>query len=167
MQEKERKGILTATGAEQKLKRLAYEIAEHNADEKELVLAGIAGNGELLAAKLQDVLKTIMKVPVLLLTISINKKNPLDARFQEGTDLNEKVVIVVDDVSNTGRTLLYALKPVLSFLPRKIQSLVLVERSHKLYAIQPDFVGLSLATTMQEHIVVEMKGKEIAGAFLE
>ena len=77
-----------------------------------------------------------------------------------------QVIIVVDDVSNTGKTLLYAFKPFLQYQPKKIQTLVLVERSHKLFAVQPDYVGLSVATTLQEHISVETKDDEITGAWL-
>jgi pyrimidine operon attenuation protein/uracil phosphoribosyltransferase len=72
----------------------------------------------------------------------------------------------VDDVSNTGKTLLYALKPFLSAQPKKIQTLVLVERSHKLFSIQPDYVGLSINTTLQEHISVQVSEGEIEGAWL-
>ena len=80
--------------------------------------------------------------------------------------MNERVVIIVDDVADTGRTMLYALKPFLDTHPRKIQTLVLVERSHKLFPIQNDYVGLSLTTTLQEHIAVETEGGEIRGAWL-
>ncbi len=82
-------------------------------------------------------------------------------------DMNDKVVIIVDDVVNSGKTLLYALKPFLSFHPKKIQTLVLVERTHKMFPVTSDYVGLSLATTLQENIVVEVDGNEIAGAYME
>lgn len=67
---------------------------------------------------------------------------------------------MVDDVANTGKTMYYALKPVMEFSPRKVQVAVLVDRQHKLFPVSSDFVGLSLNTTMQEHIRVELvKGK--------
>ena len=75
--------------------------------------------------------------------------------------------MLVDDVANSGRTLLYDLKPFLQTYPKKIQTLVLVERSHKLFPVQTDFVGLSISTTIQEHIIVETNGDEIAGAWLQ
>jgi pyrimidine operon attenuation protein / uracil phosphoribosyltransferase len=82
-------------------------------------------------------------------------------------DFNKKVVILVDDVANSGKTLTYALKPFLEFHPKKIQTLVLVERSHKVFPVQPDYVGLSVGTTLQEHIYVEVDGDEVKGAWLE
>ncbi len=83
------------------------------------------------------------------------------------TDFTNKVIIVVDDVSNSGKTLLYALKPFLDFSPKKIQTLVLVERSHTSFPVRPDYVGLSIATTLQEHIYVEVHGEKITGAYLQ
>jgi pyrimidine operon attenuation protein/uracil phosphoribosyltransferase len=78
-----------------------------------------------------------------------------------------KVVILVDDVANSGKTLLYALKPFLSFHPRKIQTLVLVERTHKMFPVNSDYVGLSVATTLQENIIVEVSNGEVTGAWME
>ncbi len=76
------------------------------------------------------------------------------------------MIIVVDDVSNSGKTLLYALKPFINSHPKKIQILVLVERTHTSFPVRPDYVGLSIATTIQEHIFVEVNGEEVAGAYL-
>ena len=81
-------------------------------------------------------------------------------------DLNQKVIIIVDDVSNTGKTMMYAFKPLLEIYPRKVQTLVLVERSHKLFPVHSDYTGLSITTTLQEHIAVETNGDEIVGAWL-
>jgi pyrimidine operon attenuation protein / uracil phosphoribosyltransferase len=90
----------------------------------------------------------------------------MDASLDPETDVTNKTVILVDDVANTGKTMLYALKPFLASRPARIQTLVLVERSHKLFPIQTDYAGLSLATTLQEHISVETKGDTITGAWL-
>jgi len=159
--------ILSAEAVKRKLRRMAFQIAEANADEESIIIAGIAGNGTILAQKIIGELKQIFDIPVDLITIELTKKNPVDAVIQEQTDLSGKIIIVVDDVANTGRTLLYALRPLLKFLPKKIQTLVLVERSHKLFAVQPDYVGLSIATTLQEHIIVETESGEITGAWLQ
>ncbi len=159
--------ILSAEAIKRKLRRMAFQIAEANADEESIIIAGIAGNGTLLAQKIVDELKQIVNISIELITIQLTKKNPVDAVIQDQIDLAGKIIIVVDDVANTGRTLLYALHPLLSVLPKKIQTLVLVERSHKLFAVQPDYVGLSIATTLQEHIVVETEDGEITGAWLE
>jgi len=82
-------------------------------------------------------------------------------------DFNDKVVILIDDVTNSGKTLLYAIKPLLNYYPRKIQILVMVERSHKQYPVQADYVGISLSSTLQEHIYVEVENDKILGAYLE
>ncbi len=159
--------ILSAEAIKRKLRRMAFQIAEANADEESLIIAGIAGNGTVLAQKIISELKQILDISIDFISIQVNKKNPVDAIIQDEIDFAGKIIIVIDDVANTGRTLLYALHPLLKFLPKKIQTLVLVERSHKLFAVQPDYVGLSIATTLQEHIVVETEGDEIKGAWLE
>ena len=87
--------------------------------------------------------------------------------LSKAIDFNDKVIIVVDDVANSGKTLLYALKPFLDFHPRKIQTLVLVARSHNSFPVHPDYVGLSIATTLQEHIYVEVGDDKVLGAYME
>ena len=158
--------ILTKEGAQRKIRRMAFQIAENNAGETALVIAGIAGNGTLLAQKLVDELKHIIQIPIELITVHLDKKQPLQVVVEPQRDWTDVIQIVVDDVSNTGKTLLYALKPFLETQPKKIQTLVLVERSHKLFSIQPDYVGLSLTTTLQEHISVITTDGEIEGAWL-
>lgn len=161
-----RKCILAAETANRMIRRMAFQVAENNTDASEIVLAGIVGNGVVLAEKLAVELRQILPAQITMALININKKDPLHAVVTPEINLTGGVVLVVDDVSNTGKTLLYALKPVLRFLPRKIQTLVLVERSHKLFAVQPDYVGLTVATTLQEHISVETDGTQISGAWL-
>ncbi len=158
--------ILTAETIKRSIRRMAFQVAENNADEPAIIIAGIVGNGRVVAAKLIAELKHMIEASIELIDIDLNKKEPLDAVVNSLQDFNGKIIIVVDDVSNTGKTLLYALKPFLHFQPKKIQTLVLVERSHKLFAVQPDYVGLSVATTLQEHISVETADEEITGAWL-
>jgi pyrimidine operon attenuation protein / uracil phosphoribosyltransferase len=158
--------ILTADIIKRKIRRMALQVAESNTDEGSIIVAGITGNGAVVAEKLVSELKKIVSIDIQLLTIRLNKKDPLNATIEGEQDFTNKVVIVVDDVANSGKTLLYALKPFMTYLPKKIQTLVLVERSHKLFAVQPDYVGLSVATTLLEHISVETEGNEITGAWL-
>ncbi|TCZ73849.1 phosphoribosyltransferase family protein [Flaviaesturariibacter aridisoli] len=158
--------ILSADAATRRIRRMAFEVAEQHVDAESLVLLGIEGNGTIVATQLAQELATILPVPVTTGTVRINKKAPLDARLDPAIPLEGRVVLLVDDVSNTGKTLLYALRPLLEFQPRAIRTLVLVERAHKLFAVQPDFVGLSVSTTLQEHITVETDGQTITGAFL-
>ncbi|RYY15557.1 MAG: phosphoribosyltransferase [Chitinophagaceae bacterium] len=159
--------ILDEATTGRKLKRMAYEISENNIDEAEIILAGIEENGVVIAKEIQKILADITNHKTHLINISLNKRNPTDITLSEKSDFNNKVIIIVDDVANSGKTLLYALKPFLEFHPKKIQILVLVERTHKAFSIKPDYVGISLSTTIQEHIFVEVKGEKVTGAWME
>lgn len=157
--------ILNTAQIQQKLNRLAYEIYEHTADEKEIIMAGIEGNGYAVAKKLAALVKKIAGHEVLLGKIMVDKKNPLASLPRtdlEEKDYKNKVVIVVDDVLNSGKTLIYGVQLFLNQPVKKLHTVVLVDRSHTRYPVKADFVGLSLSTTMQEHIVAELSqsGKE-------
>jgi pyrimidine operon attenuation protein/uracil phosphoribosyltransferase len=159
--------ILSAATALQKLQRMAYEIVEQNMDESgELILAGIRDNGVSLAHILSGYLKNIFDRPIRVIEILLDKRNPGEIMVSEQMDFNDAVIILIDDVTNSGKTLLWALKPFLEYHPKKIQTLTLVERSHKLYPVASDYVGISLATTLQEHIFVEVEDEVVKGAYL-
>lgn len=161
-----RKYILTKEVAEKKLRRMAFEILENNIDEKEILIAGIKESGSVVARVIQKMLGEISSIKTELITITLDKKQPAEVSLSKTSDFSNKVIIVVDDVSNSGKTLLYALKPFINSHPKKIQILVLVERTHTSFPVRPDYVGLSIATTIQEHIFVEVNGEEVAGAYL-
>lgn len=163
--------IATLQQIEQKIKRIAFEIAEDNYDESEMILAGICRNteGYAFAVKLFDYLKPIISARIHLTHIELDKSNPGSSPVEmhlTHDEINNKVVILADDVSNTGRTLLYAIKPFLTFAPKKIRCAVLVERRHKLFPISPDYSGLSLSTTFHEHIKVELSTQGQEGIYL-
>ncbi len=153
--------------AEQKMRRMALEIIEDNYDVKELVLAGIRDNGTVVARTIQKMIGELSSITTKLITITLDKRLPKDIELSEQMDFTGKVIIVIDDVANSGKTLLYALKPFLEFHPKKIQSLVLVERSHNSFPVHSDYAGLSIATTLQDHIYVEVEGETIRGAYME
>ncbi len=159
--------ILEAEAVTRKLERMAYEILEQNMDEKEIILAGIRVSGSVVAKNIQDLLQKISPIKTTLLTIDLDKKHPREVNLSQNLDFNDKVIIVIDDVANSGKTMLYAMKPFLQFHPRKIQTLALVERTHKTFPVSTDFTGLSIATTLQEHIYVEVDGEKVTGAYLE
>jgi len=159
--------ILSADTARKKMQRMAYEIVERNVDEQQIVIAGIKDSGVIIARKIKDFLKDIFKGEIIVIEISIDKKNPKSISIPAAFDFEDKVIILTDDVANTGKTLLYALNPFLDFYPKKIQTLVLVERSHKQFPVSPDYVGLSVSTALDEKIIVETEGDEILGARLE
>jgi pyrimidine operon attenuation protein / uracil phosphoribosyltransferase len=162
----EKKYILKQEAAARKMRRMAYEILENNTNETHFVLAGIQESGSVIARNMQKLLLEISTVHVELITITLDKKHPRDIVLSKDNNFDNKIIILIDDVANSGKTLLYALKPFLAYHPKKIQVLVLVGRSHKAFPIQPDFVGLSFSTTPEEHIFVETDGETVIGAFM-
>ena len=161
-----RKYILNKEVAAKKLQRMAYEILENNIDEKKVILAGIPENGSVIAKTIQKILADISSLQTELISISLDKRQPKEIVLSKQMDFNNEVIILIDDVVSSGKTLLYSLKPFLDYQPRKIQTLVLVERSYKNFPVRPDYVGLSISTTLQEHIFVEVDGNEVRGAYL-
>ncbi len=159
--------ILNSKQIEQKINRIAYEIYENNYDEKEIIVAGISENGYLLAKHISNVLQKISPIKTKLIEIKINKENPVASEIQismSDKEMKNKVIILVDDVLNSGKTLIFGAKPFLSSPVKRLITAVLVDRGHNRYPIKADFVGLSLSTTLQEHISIELnkKGKEAA-----
>jgi len=159
--------ILDQSVAEKKLRRMALEIIENNPDEKNIILAGIRDSGSVVTKCIQQILSEISSLQTEVISISLDKKEPKEVTLSEQIDFNGKVIIIIDDVANSGRTLLYALKPFLNFLPKKIQALVLVGRSHNSFPVYPDYVGLTIATTLQEHIYVEVNEDKVLGAYMK
>ncbi len=155
--------ILTNRQVEQKIKRLSYEILENNYQEKEIILAGINNNGLNFAKLLENQLSKLSEIKFTLTRVLLNPAKPLDSEISlelPAKDVKNKVIIIVDDVANTGRTLFYATKPLFNTLPKKIEIAVLVERHHKSFPMKVDYVGLSLATTLKENIDVQIPKKK-------
>jgi pyrimidine operon attenuation protein/uracil phosphoribosyltransferase len=159
--------ILDQSVAERKMRRMALEILENNEGETPIILAGIHESGSVVARCIQEMLAEFSNVKTELISISLDKREPGEVKLSREMDFNGKVIIVVDDVANSGRTLLYALKPFLTSHPKKIQTLVLVERSHNSFPVHPDYIGLSVATTLQDHIFVEVEEGKVLGAYLK
>lgn len=156
--------ILNSRQIEQKINRIAYEIYENNPVEKEIIIAGISDNGYLFAKRISDVVTKISPIKTTLIEIKINKENPLAKEIKislSDKELKNKVIILVDDVLNSGKTLIFGAKPFLISPVKRLTTVVLVDRGHNRFPIKADFVGLSLSTTLQEHITVDLKkGKE-------
>ena len=161
-----RKDILDKESIKMKLQRMALEIVENNLDEDRIILVGIEENGSVIARNVEKLLKEYSSLNVQLVNLTLDKKHPDEIRLSQNLDITNKVIVLVDDVANTGKTILYSLKPFLQFHPKKIQTLALVERTHKIFPVNLDYKGLSVATTLQEHIFVEVQGEEIVGAYL-
>lgn len=148
--------ILTNQEIEHKIKRIAYQIYETFVDEEEIVIAGIATNGFTFAKKIASVLETISSLKVSLCEVQINKLNP-------GTPIHtslpkeqyaNKGLVLVDDVLNSGTTLIYAVRHFIDVPLKKFKTAVLVDRNHKKYPVKADFKGISLSTSLLEHVQV-------------
>jgi len=158
--------ILTPDIIQKKLERIAYEIYEHNSDETAIILAGIWDRGVILTHRIAEILARISPLEIKIIELRLDKQHPSEVTLSEPLDVTGKVIVLIDDVANSGRTMLYALKPFLQQLPRKIQTAVLVDRKHKSFPLSVDFVGYSLATTLQDMVMVDVEGNEITSAYL-
>lgn len=155
--------ILDAKQIDQKIKRMAYEILENNFSEKELLFAGICTQGEALAKKLVKQLNTISSIKTSIIRIDLDKNHPFRTELNEtkiGEESKNRVIILVDDVLNTGKTVAYGMKPFLTVQVKKIEVAVLVNRSHPAFPISPAYTGYELSTTLSESVVVKITGKE-------
>ncbi len=162
-----KKNILSKEAAIQKLHRMALELAENlNGDGVPVVLIGIRNSGMVVAEKIGSFLKQYITSEIRIIAASLDKTLPKEVTLSESIDFNGLHVVLIDDVTDSGRTLLYALKPLLAYHPKSIQTMVLVERMHKLFPVKPDYVGLSIATTLQDHIQVEVSNGEVEGAYI-
>ena len=152
-----RSKILDAKAIDQKIDRLAWQIYENNLEEKEIIIVGISSRGEVLTYNLSKVLNKICSIKIKLGTIHLDKDNPYNREIitdLKESDYTNKVVVLVDDVLNSGKTLIYSSKHFLTTPLRKMSTLVLIERKHTQFPIKADYIGLSLATTLQEYIKV-------------
>ena len=153
--------------AAHKLQRMALEVAEQLSGEAApLVIIGVKGTGMVIAEKIAQLVRQYLTNPVHVMTVSLDKQLPREVELSEAIDLTGRHILLVDDVTNSGRTLLYALKPLLQYHPRTIHTLVLVERMHKQFPVNADFVGLSIATTQEDHIQVDVADGEVVSAYL-
>ncbi len=154
--------ILTQQQIAQITKRIAYQIYETFVDESEVVIAGIANSGYVFARKIAEEVTKVSGIKVILGKVEINKQNPLQ---EVKTDLNKedyegKSVILVDDVMNSGATLIYGVKYFLDVPLKKFKTAVLIDRNHKKYPVKADFKGISLSTSSMEHIQVVFNDTE-------
>ncbi|WP_353721826.1 phosphoribosyltransferase family protein [Dyadobacter sp. 676] len=164
-----RRQVLTAHQAGQKIRRIAFEIYEQNFEEKGIIIAGIAGEGFAFAQRLAAELTEISPLDVQLIELRFDKnihyQSPI--LFDRELNVENQVVIVADDVLNTGRTLAFALEPFLKVPMKKVQVAVIVDRSHHKFPIHADYVGYSLSTTLTEHVEVVLSRKEEEGVYLK
>ena len=155
--------ILNIQEINQKLKRLAWQVYENNSAEKEIIVVGISERGLILAKQLVGHIHEISNIKTKISHLELDKDNPYNKEVSlnlKEKEYSNKVVILVDDVLNSGKTLMYAAKHFLTTRLTSLSIMVLVDRNHNRYPIKADYIGLSLATTLQEYINVDLKGAD-------
>ncbi|GLU45571.1 phosphoribosyltransferase family protein [Allomuricauda sp. NBRC 101325] len=146
-------------------KRIAYQIYETNVEENEIVVAGINGGGMDFAKKIVDILKKITDAEIILCRVEMDKSNPLESGVKTSLNTEEyenKSIVLIDDVLNSGTTLIYGTHHFLKTPIKQLKTAVLVNRNHKRYPIKADFKGISLSTSLNEHIKVVFESKNNA-----
>ena len=156
--------ILSKNAAAKKLRRMAIEIVERNETMQPIIIIGIKENGMVIAEEISKQLKSVFTGVVQTISLAIDKKNPKEITLSDNISLKDKLILLVDDVANSGRTMLYALAPLLAHNPSQIETLALVERTHKLFPVALNYVGLSVSTNADEHIEVIVENGKIMGA---
>ena len=155
--------ILDINEIDQKLKRLAWQVYEKNSAEQEIIVVGISERGLILAKQLVGHFQKISNIKTKIAHLELDKDNPYNKEVSlnlEEKEYANKVVILVDDVLNSGKTLMYAAKHFLTTRLTSLSVVVLVDRNHNRYPIKADYIGLSLATTLQEYINVDLNGAD-------
>lgn len=149
--------ILNAKQIQQKIKRLAFEVYENTFSKDQIIIGGIKGNGAVLAKEIASTLKKISHQKIIEITIDIDKKSPKDSVSTplKEADFKSQTVILIDDVINSGKTMMYVVSAMLKNDIDELKTVVLVDRKHRRYPIKADFVGLTLSTTLQDHIHVD------------
>ena len=149
--------ILTHEQIQHKIKRIAYQIYEANVDEEEIIIAGIEGGGLKLANKIATLLKKITEAKIHLCKVKMDKSNPLNSGVSTSIPEDEyrnKSIVLIDDVLNSGTTLIYGVHHFLKTPIKQLKTAVLVNRNHKKYPVKADYKGISLSTSLHEHVHV-------------
>ncbi len=149
------------------IKRIAYQVYEANLEEECLIVVGIGKRGSILSEILGKEIILISDLKLEYVNLSIDKERPFN-NIQSNIpleNLENKSIVIVDDVLNTGSTLIYAVSFFLQIPVKRIKTAVMVNRNHKKFPIKADFKGISLSTSVNEHITVSLKGKD-SGIYL-
>ena len=155
--------ILSTLKIEQKINRLAHQLLENCFEEKEIFIGGIIGNGFVLANKIAIVIRENSDLTVNVFEIKVDKSEPWANEItltENKSRLENGYIVLIDDVLNSGKTMQYALIELLQFPTKAIKTLALVDRRHRRFPIKADFVGLTLSTTLKEHVEVVLNENE-------
>ncbi len=166
---KSTKTVMDKDGIDRCLTRIAYEILEKNKGTKDLVLVGIRTGGVYLAERLQKKISAIEegKIPLGILDITLYRDDLSSAKGKPRLgktnitfSLDEKIVVLIDDVLFTGRTIRAAMDALIDFgRPKMIQLAVLIDRGHRELPIRADFVGKNLPSSFWEAVSVNLVEK--------
>ena len=159
----DKKVIINDNQIRSKLKRISYQILETNLQNSVIVIAGIESNGYLIAKELKKTLNKLSNIEVILCKVKIDKKNPrkpIETSISKD-EYSNKSIVLVDDVLNSGSTLVYAVKHFLEVKLSQFKTAVLVDRNHKKFPVKADYKGISLSTSIQSQVIVEFKGSKI------
>ena len=148
--------ILGTEAIAHKVQRLAWELYDRHSKAENLYVVGIQGNGYWLAEQLVTKLNAISDIKIELMELALDKSDPKPADMQIDLPSGAHVALV-DDVLNSGRTLLWAVIKLMEFHPQQLSTTVLVDRSHKRYPVKADIKGLSLSTTLQETVKLNVE----------
>ena len=155
--------ILSHLQIEQKINRLAHQLLENCFEEKEIFIGGIQGNGYILAERLSNIIVANSDLKTNLFEVKLNKSEPWSKDITLSMDqkkMENGYIVLVDDVLNSGKTMQYALVKILQFPTKAIKTLTLVDRKHRRFPIKANFVGMSLSTTLKQHVEVDLKSKK-------
>ena len=159
----DKKVIINDNQIRSKLKRISYQILETNLQNSVIVIAGIESNGYLIAKELKKMLNNLSSIEIILCKVKIDKKNPrksIETSISKD-EYSNKSIVLVDDVLNSGSTLIYAVKHFLEVKLSQFKTAVLVDRNHKKFPVKVDYKGISLSTSIQNQVIVEFKGSKI------
>lgn len=157
--------VLNKAQIRQKTERIAFEILEHTFETPVVHVAGIEGNGYLFAERVLEELNKHSDQEFRLFKITVDKTDPLAKPLEFSIDkeeLQDATVILIDDVINSGKTMIYAVRELLEHSLKLLKVATLVNRTHRRFPVQADFVGVNISTTLQDMIIVELDSEEIA-----
>ena len=157
--------ILNAQEIQHKIQRLAWELYDRHSKAEKLYVVGIQENGYWLAEQLVEKLSAISSIEVELVPLVMHKKAPVLNDMHISLPEQAEIALV-DDVLNSGRTLLWAVIKLMEFRPQQLSTTVLVDRSHKRYPVKADLKGLSLSTTLQETVRLNIENGLAVNVYL-
>lgn len=152
--------VLQHSQIKARITRIAWQIFEEYQNQEQVIIAGIANSGYALASLIYEEYTAIADVPAELIKVSLHKENPLEHPvevYPADFCLEHKNVVLVDDVLHSGKTLIYGVKYLLEQNIHALTTAVLVDRNHKRYPVKVDFKGLSLSTSLKDHVKVHIQ----------